>query len=274
VRCRAAARSWLEVAREHPRHVVLFALAAGLALGPISSLATVAAAGAAVALGGRRGLAMLAAGAVLLGAVVADARLAALDGGALRALEGERWEGGATVLEPVRERGRHAVARVQLAGHDEMAVARLRVPEGDADPASPGGGAASAAGTAGPMRPRGGAASAAPGTRHAWPPVGAIVAVSGLIAPLGKYDAYQRRRGAQAALEVDRWRATGASRGGLPGALDAVRRRAEAGLGRGLAPPEAALLAGMVLGQDERLSEEVRTDFERSGLAHLLSVRP
>jgi hypothetical protein len=30
----------------------------------------------------------------------------------------------------------------------------------------------------------------------------------------------------------------------------------------------------MVLGQDERLSESVRTDFKRSGLAHLLSVRP
>ena len=28
----------------------------------------------------------------------------------------------------------------------------------------------------------------------------------------------------------------------------------------------------MVLGQDERLSEEVRTDFKRSGLAHLLAV--
>ena len=102
--------------------------------------------------------------------------------------------------------------------------------------------------------------------------VGAVVALSGRIAPLGRYDAYQRRRGAHAALEVDRWRATGASRGGLPGALDAVRRRAEAGLGRGLAPPESALLAGMVLGQDERLSESVRTDFKRSGLAHLLAV--
>jgi competence protein ComEC len=102
--------------------------------------------------------------------------------------------------------------------------------------------------------------------------VGAVLAVSGRIAPLGRYDAYQGRRGAHAALEVDRWRATGGSRGGLPGALDAVRRRAEAGLARGLAPPEGALLAGMVLGQDERLSEEVRTEFKRSGLAHLLAV--
>jgi competence protein ComEC len=248
VRRLAVARAWLEIARDHPRHIVLFALAAGLALGPISSLATVAAAAAAAAVGRRRALATLAAGAVLLGAVVADARLAALDTGALRALQGQRWEGAATILEPLRERGRHAVARVQLAALDETAVARLRVPEAAW------------------------ARAAAGAARQPWPPVGAIVAVSGRITPLGKYDGYQRRRGAQVALEVDRWRATGTSRGGLPGALDAVRRRAEAGLGRALDPPEAALLAGMVLGQDERLADDVRTDFERSGLAHLLAV--
>ena len=51
-----------------------------------------------------------------------------------------------------------------------------------------------------------------------------------------------------------------------------MRRRAEAGLERGLDPPEAALLRGMVLGEDERLSEEVREDFQRSGLAHILAV--
>jgi competence protein ComEC len=256
VRWRAAAQAWLEVAREHPRHVVLFALASGLALGPVSPPATVLAAVAAAAVAGRRGLATLAAGAVLLGAVVADARLAALDAGVLAASKGQRWEGAATLLEPVREHGRHASARVWLNGLGEAAVARLRVPEGAVPDASPG------------------TSSSADTPRHPWPPVGAVVAVSGSIAPLGRYDAYQGRRGAHAALEVDRWRATGASRGGLPGALDAVRRRAEAGLGRGLAPPEAALLAGMVLGQDERLSESVRTDFKRSGLAHLLSVRP
>ena len=271
MRWRAAARAWLDAAREHPRHIVLFALATGLALGPISSLATVAAAGAAAAVAGRRTLATLAAGAILLGAVVADVRLAALDSGALRALAGERFAGTATILEPIRERGGSAVARVQLSGLDETAVARLRVPD-----------AAWSRGAAGAVVPRTGApGAAAPGlpqtgapgvARHAWPPVGAIVAVFGRVAPLGKYDAYQRRRGAHAALEVDRWRATGAVRGGLSGALDAVRRQAEAGLGRGLAPPEAALLAGMVLGQDERLSEAVRNDFERSGLAHLLAV--
>jgi competence protein ComEC len=51
-----------------------------------------------------------------------------------------------------------------------------------------------------------------------------------------------------------------------------VRRRAERGLARGLAPPEAALLRGMVLGEDERLSDGERADFQRSGLAHILAV--
>ena len=59
---------------------------------------------------------------------------------------------------------------------------------------------------------------------------------------------------------------------GSPAWLDGVRRRAEAGLGERLAAPEAALLRGMVLGADERLSEEVKDDFQASGLAHILAV--
>jgi competence protein ComEC len=283
-RWRTVVSAWLEVAREHPRHIVLFALAAGLALGPLSAAATVAAAAAAAAVGGRRALAVLAGGAVLLGAVVADARLTALDAGVLAAANGQHWEGSATLLEPVREHGSHASARVLLDRPGEAAVIRLRVPDGAAPGAprdeSRGGGSPGAGSSWSRASPGGAAfpAAAAPGARTpadaraAWPPVGAVIAVSGRVVPLGRYDDYQRRRGAHAAVEVDRWRATGAFRGGLPGALDAVRRRAEAGLDRGLAPPEGALLAGMVLGQDERLSEAVRTDFKRSGLAHLLAV--
>ena len=90
--------------------------------------------------------------------------------------------------------------------------------------------------------------------------------------PLGEYDAYQRRRNAHAAIDASRAVATGARRAGLMGALDAVRRRGEAGLERGLAAPEAALLRGMVLGEDERLTDEVRDEFQRSGLAHILAV--
>ena len=65
---------------------------------------------------------------------------------------------------------------------------------------------------------------------------------------------------------------TGAVRGGLAGRLDAIREQAANGLGVGLGAREAALLRGMVLGQDEAIGEDVRDDFQRSGLAHLLAV--
>jgi competence protein ComEC len=235
----------LAVARGHPRHLVLFALAGGLGLGPVSPAATLAAALLAAVVG-RRGLGLLAVAAVLGGAAFADARLAALDAGSLRGMHGRHWEGRAVVLEPVREHGAHASARVRLAGLDEQAVARLRVP-GSRPPGSP-------------------------PARYAWPEAGEVVVLSGRVAPLDKFDAFQGRRGAHAALEVDRMRRTGAWRGGVAEALDRVRRRAEVGLARGLPTKEAALLRGMVLGQDERLSDAVRTDFQRSGLAHILAV--
>ena len=57
-----------------------------------------------------------------------------------------------------------------------------------------------------------------------------------------------------------------------PGAVDALRRRAEAGVSAGLAPPLAALARGMVLGEDEDISERTSEDFKRSGLAHVLAV--
>ena len=98
------------------------------------------------------------------------------------------------------------------------------------------------------------------------------MAVSGRVAPLGFADAYQRPRNAHAAIDARRVAATGQRRGGVAGWLDGVRRRAEAGLGERLAAPEAALLRGMVLGADERLSEEVKDDFQASGLAHILAV--
>ena len=100
-----------------------------------------------------------------------------------------------------------------------------------------------------------------------------MVALRGRVAPLGRYDAYQRPRGACAARSTPTsLRRTGRRRGGVLGALDAVRRRAERGLEHGLHRGEADLLRGMVLGEDERLEPEVKTDFQRSGLAHLLAV--
>ena len=108
---------------------------------------------------------------------------------------------------------------------------------------------------------------APPGAR-----VGSELRLEGVAVPLGPADDYQRRRGAFAALDVTRWSATGRVRGGLAGALDRARERAAAALGTGLRGDTAALLRGMVLGQDEAIAEPVREDFRRSGLAHLLAV--
>jgi competence protein ComEC len=148
----------------------------------------------------------------------------------------------AIVLEPIRERGGGpAVAKVRIAGGPlDREVAVMRVLRG----------------------------------RHPgrWPVVGEIVVASGRVAPLGLFDAYQRARGAGAAIDTTSLRSTGEHRGGVAGALDAVRTRAERGLEHGLRSQDADLLRGMVLGEDERLDDDLRDDFQRSGLAHLLAV--
>ena len=276
-------RSTLVAIADHPRHVVLFAATTGLLLTPLPPAATLAAAAMTAALiatarattpapgpdpgpaipreppnlpaapavrseslrrpvGSTALLAIVAAAAVLVGALVADLRIAALDGGPLPRMHGRSIEARAVVLEPIRER---AVG---------PAVARARVVDGPAR------------GEVAVLRVR------ADAHAGAWPGVGEVVAFEGEVAPLGRFDAYQRRRGADAAIEVARLRATGERRGGLAGIVDAARRRAEEGLTRGLSEERAALLLGMVLGQDERLDERVRDDFERSGLAHVLAV--
>jgi competence protein ComEC len=266
VRCLAAIQ-------RHPRHAVLYAATAGLLVGPLSRPATMGAAllGAATALAATRavdepllaaappaGLALAVVAAVLVGAAVADLRIAALEGGRLRGLEGRSLAARAVLLEPVRERpGGLAVGRARFVdgpAAGEGVVLRVRA---HARPRIAGDRAA---------RPR------EDGTRGGWPGVGEIARVAGEVAPLGRYDAYQGRRGALAALEVSRFTATGERRGGLAGVVDAVRRRAEAGLARGLDRQEAALLRGMVLGQDEALTDDVRDDFKQSGLAHILAV--
>jgi competence protein ComEC len=53
---------------------------------------------------------------------------------------------------------------------------------------------------------------------------------------------------------------------------DEIRKRAEAGLGRGIPAREAALARGFVLGEDEAVDDGTVEDFRRAGLAHLLAV--
>ncbi len=263
--------------RDHPRHLVLGALVLGLLLATVGELAVPAAAVAVAIIAGRPGTAILAVAAVLGGALLADARLRALDAGELGAAIGQTVETRAIVLEPVRERPiGPAVARIRLLdglGAGEQAV--LRVQPSEYTPGV-GPGPASSGRVTATLSPGASLPGAAPTSSQAppggWPEVGDIVAVSGRIVPLGEFDAYQRRRNAHAAIDATRVVATGTRRGGVAGVLDGVRRRAEAGLASGLAAPEAALLQGMVLGEDEQLTDQVRDDFQRSGLAHILAV--
>jgi competence protein ComEC len=118
--------------------------------------------------------------------------------------------------------------------------------------------------------------------RMRWPAGGApgtVVRVGGLARePLRASDsdfdwpAHLRRRGIAVELELTTLQATGERRGGVAGAVDTMRSRAERTLAAGRSPSEEALMRGMVLGQDEAIAETVRDDFRASGLAHLLAV--
>ena len=174
---------------------------------------------------GPRGLALVAVAGVFAGALVADARLAAIDGGRLAGLAGRPLDERAVLLEPLRMRqDGGAAARVRLLGGPARGEAGVvRVPAALV-----------------PVRA---------------PEVGDFLRIRGRVMPLARFEEYQHRRGAHAAIAVSGLRLTGWRRGGLAGGLDSVRRRAEAGLRLGLPPREAALSLGMVLGQDERLGD-------------------
>ncbi len=235
-------RTAAERASTHPRHLVLASLVAGLLAGPVCPPVVLAAAVLVLWLGRGPAVGAAAAVAVLGGAVLADVRLARLDAGALGALVGQRVSTEAVVMEPVRERsGGRRAGRVQLLdgpARGEQAAARV--------------------------------AAESPWPGHL--DVGEVIALEGRIAHLGPFEDYQRRRGAAAAIVVSAARATGRRRDGVAGGLDAIRMRAERALARGVPAPEAGLLRGMVLGEDEGLDEAAREEFRRSGLAHLVAA--
>jgi competence protein ComEC len=86
------------------------------------------------------------------------------------------------------------------------------------------------------------------------------------------YTAYLRRKGIRFELTLDRLRSGGERRGGLVGIVDSLRGRSERGLAAGLSAGNGALAKGMVLGEDQRVGSDVRDDFRRAGLSHLLAV--
>jgi competence protein ComEC len=109
------------------------------------------------------------------------------------------------------------------------------------------------------------------------PPQGAILdALVRVTAPRGPQKGFDertwlRRHGVHVVLLVDRWRIVG-RRGGLGGVADALRRQLQSSVARGLTGYRAAVLEGVVLGEDSGLSDELRRRFRASGLYHLLAV--
>ncbi|MGH2921530.1 MAG: ComEC/Rec2 family competence protein [Gaiellaceae bacterium] len=109
------------------------------------------------------------------------------------------------------------------------------------------------------------------------PPQGALIEMIGEIRPpRGPEDGFDertwlRRRGVHVVVHADRWRLIG-RRGGAAGVADRLRARLARSMAPGLRGERRAVLAGIVLGEDEGLSQELRDSFRASGLFHLLAV--
>ena len=234
---------------QRPRHLMVGAIAAGLALTDASVGWAIGGAllalGSGIAVGLPRRATVLLAVTLLAAVAAGELRLAAL-------LPGSPPQGPvqarAVLLEPPRSSEFGASAPVELidgpwAGMRLMA--RTREQEGDAFQTA--------------IEP------------------GSILRVSGYARAARRsegsefdYPAYLRRQGIAAEFELAEVSATGERRGGIEGLIDAARARAGAAIGTGLSSSDAALLRGMVLGQDEQISPLVRDDFRRAGLAHIL----
>ncbi len=240
----------------HPRHVALASLAAGLALAGHVPVSLAAGAGAAVALATiapPRSWVLLVAVVALppAGAWIGGARLEAIHRSPLVADVGS----GAALRGHVVRRERESFGSTRV---------RVRVAAVRRD---------------GVWRPVGGLVQVrARGRARIQPAIGDEVEASGALAVPGAgtqgsgYAEYLRRAGVHVVLHADHLRSTGRRRGGLAGVLDAIRRRAEAGVGAGLGEPRGALARGMVLGADEDIPDAMAEDFKRSGLAHVLAV--
>ena len=109
------------------------------------------------------------------------------------------------------------------------------------------------------------------------PPQGAILALRVTIgAPRGAEDGFDERgwlarRGVHVVLHGGDWRIVG-RRGGIGGVSDRLRAHVARAIAPGLSGERRAVLAGIVLGEDEGLTDELRSNFKASGLYHLLAV--
>jgi hypothetical protein len=108
------------------------------------------------------------------------------------------------------------------------------------------------------------------------PPQGAIVEVVAEIKrPRGREDddfdesSYLRRQGIHVVLSGDGYRVVG-RRGGLGGLADSLRALVARGLAPGVTGERRAVIAGIILGEDEGIEQGLRDRFRASGLYHLL----
>ncbi|WCB94841.1 hypothetical protein DSM104299_03580 [Baekduia alba] len=228
----------------HPRHVALALVVVGLLLGPRAPASVIAVGALAVAFGAlavpivRRPAAALAFAIILIGGAWAgQARTASLERTALGADFGRAVAGEATVLAPPRpDAYGGAKALVRWRGEPVL----LRVPSWWLA-----------------------------GERAALPTVGDMVRVRGKLRVPDLAAAAVR---AHATLRVSELAPTGRRRGGPLGVVDGVRRRAERVLGGQLPVGEAALLRGMVLGDDAAMPSDLHDAFTAASLSHLTAA--
>jgi len=109
------------------------------------------------------------------------------------------------------------------------------------------------------------------------PPQGATLAVLGRLAlprgPVHGFDerTWLRRQGIHVVLRSDRWRAVG-RRGGPAGFADRLHLWLGRSAALGLRGERRGVVEGVVLGEDQGLSDDLRNRFRASGLYHLLAV--
>ena len=109
------------------------------------------------------------------------------------------------------------------------------------------------------------------------PPQGAVLeAVTTVRLPRpakGGFDerTFLRRHGVHVVLRADRWRIVG-RRGGLGGVADRLREGLAGSIAPGLHGDRRGIVEGVVLGDEQALSEGLRQRFRASGLYHLLAV--
>jgi competence protein ComEC len=109
------------------------------------------------------------------------------------------------------------------------------------------------------------------------PPQGAVLeAVTTVRLPRpakGGFDeqTYLSRHGVHVVLRADRWRVVG-RRGGLGGVADRLRSSLAGSIAPGLHGDRRGIVEGVVLGDEQALSEGLRQRFRASGLYHLLAV--